>query len=46
MEDIRLAERVARVIRATSGRPLRCPRVTVTARVVSLEAEVPSYFLK
>jgi osmotically-inducible protein OsmY len=46
LEDIRLAERVARALRATGHRPLRGIGVTVYARTVSLEGQVPSYYLK
>jgi len=46
MEDIRLAERFARALRATGRGPLLYAGVTVTPRIVSLEQEVPSYFLK
>jgi osmotically-inducible protein OsmY len=46
LEDIRLAERVARALRATRPGPLRGIGVTVHARAVSLEGQVPSYYLK
>jgi osmotically-inducible protein OsmY len=46
LEDIRLAERVVRALRATGHGPLRDIGVTVHARTVSLEGQVPSYFLK
>jgi osmotically-inducible protein OsmY len=45
-EDLRLAERVARALRATGYGPLRDLEVTVQARLVILGGRVPSYYLK
>ncbi len=46
VEDLRLAERVKRTLRATGYGPLRGSEVTVHARLVILEGRVPSYYLK
>ena len=46
LEDIRLAERVARALSGTGHGPLRGIAVTVRAREVTLEGRVPSYYLK
>jgi osmotically-inducible protein OsmY len=46
LEDLRLAERVERALRATGYGPLRAVEVTVRARAVLLGGRVPSYFLK
>jgi osmotically-inducible protein OsmY len=46
LEDLRLAERVARALRATGYGPLRDIEVTVQARLVLLAGRVPSYYLK
>jgi osmotically-inducible protein OsmY len=45
-EDLRLAERVNHALRTTGYVPLRDIAVTVQARLVMLEGQVPSYFLK
>lgn len=45
-EDLHLAERVERALRATGYSPLRDIQVTVHARVVMLAGRVPSYHLK
>src|SRR5262249_61235736 len=45
-EDLRLAERVERALRATGYGPLRGIEVTVHARLVILGGRVPSYYLK
>jgi osmotically-inducible protein OsmY len=45
-EDLHLAERVARALRATGYGPLRDLAVTVQARLVILGGRVPSYYLK
>ncbi len=45
-EDRRLAERVARTLRATGYGPLRDLEVTVHERLVILGGRVPSYYLK
>jgi osmotically-inducible protein OsmY len=45
-EDLRLAERVERTLRATGYGPLRCIEVAVRARLVILTGRVPSYYLK
>jgi len=46
LEDLRLAERVERALRATGYMPLRDTEVTVHARLVNLAGRVPSYHLK
>jgi osmotically-inducible protein OsmY len=46
LEDLRLAERVERALRATGYGPLRGIEVTVHARLVILAGRVPSYYLK
>ena len=45
-EDLCLAERVERALRATGYGPLRGIAVTVRARLVVLGGRVPSYYLK
>jgi osmotically-inducible protein OsmY len=45
-EDLPLAERVARALRATGYGPLRSLRVTVQERLVILQGRVPNYYLK
>jgi osmotically-inducible protein OsmY len=45
-EDLCLAERVERALRATGYGPLRGIEVTVHARLVILGGRVPSYYLK
>jgi osmotically-inducible protein OsmY len=45
-EDLCLAERVGRALRATGYGPLRGIEVTVHARLVILSGRVPSYSLK
>ena len=45
-EDLCLAERVERALRATGYGPLRGIEVTVHARLVILDGRVPSYYLK
>jgi hypothetical protein len=45
-EDLCLAERVERALRATGYGPLRGIAVTVQARLVILSGRVPSYYLK
>ena len=45
-EDLCLAERVERALRATGYGPLRGVEVTVHARLVILGGRVPSYYLK
>jgi osmotically-inducible protein OsmY len=45
-EDLRLAERVERALRATGYGPLRGIAVSVRARLVILGGRVPSYYLK
>jgi osmotically-inducible protein OsmY len=45
-EDLYLAERVERALRATGYGPLRGIEVTVHARLVILGGRVPSYYLK
>jgi osmotically-inducible protein OsmY len=45
-EDLGLAERVERALRATGYGPLRGIEVTVHARLVILGGRVPSYYLK
>ena len=46
LEDLRLAERVARALRATGYPALRTIDVTVSNRLVFLEGRVPSYYMK
>ena len=46
LEDLLLAERVERALRATGYGPLRAVVVSVSARVVILLGGVPSYNLK
>lgn len=46
LEDLRLAERIERALRATGHRSLRAVAVAVCARVVILGGRVPSYYLK
>jgi osmotically-inducible protein OsmY len=46
LEDLRLAERVERTLRATGYGPLRGIEGTVHARLVRLADRVPSYCLK
>lgn len=46
LEDLRLAERVERALCATGYGFLRAARVSVVARKVVLEGQVPSYYLK
>jgi osmotically-inducible protein OsmY len=46
LEDLRLAERVERALRATGYGPLRGIEVTVHGRLVILGGRVPSYHLK
>ena len=46
LEDARLAERVARALRATGYGALRGVVISVSARVVMLLGRVPSYYLK
>jgi hypothetical protein len=45
-EDLCLAERVERALRATGYGPLRGVRVAALARLVILGGRVPSYYLK
>jgi osmotically-inducible protein OsmY len=45
-EELGLAERVGRALRATGYGPLRGIEVTVHARLVTLGGRVPSYYLK
>jgi osmotically-inducible protein OsmY len=45
-EDLGLAERVERALRATGYGPLRGIQVAVQARLVILGGRVPSYYLK
>jgi osmotically-inducible protein OsmY len=45
-EDVCLAERVERALRAAGYGPLRGVQVTVHARLVILGGRVPSYYLK
>jgi osmotically-inducible protein OsmY len=45
-EDLGLAERVERALRATGYGSLRAVEVSVHARVVILGGRVPSYYLK
>jgi osmotically-inducible protein OsmY len=46
LEDLRLAERIERALRATGYAPLRGIEVTVQGRMVLLSGRVPSYHLK
>jgi hypothetical protein len=46
VEDLDLAERVERALRATGYAPLRNVTVSVRARGVTLDGRVPSYYLK
>jgi osmotically-inducible protein OsmY len=46
LEDLRLAERVARSLRATGYPPLRAVAVTVRGRLAILQGRVPSYYMK
>ena len=46
VEDLDLAERVERALRATGYPPLRRVAVTAHARTVTLGGRVPSYYLK
>ena len=46
LESLRLAERVQRILRATSYLPLRGIDVIVQARLVILAGRGPSYYLK
>ena len=46
LDDLRLAERVERALRATGYGPLRAVNVAVHARLVVLGGRVPSYYLK
>ena len=46
LEDLRLAERVERALRATGYMLLRGLEITVHARLVILAGRVPSYYLK
>jgi osmotically-inducible protein OsmY len=46
MDDLRVAERVVRALRAIGYGPLRDIDVTVHARLVTLRGRVPSYYLK
>ena len=46
LEDLRVAERVERSLRATGHMPLRVVQVSVCGRVVILQGQVPSYNLK
>jgi osmotically-inducible protein OsmY len=46
LEDLRLAERIERALRATGYGALRAIGVSVTARLVHLAGRVPSYYLK
>src|SRR2546427_1510986 len=43
LEDLRVAERVERSLRATGHMPLRVVQVSVCGRVVILQGQVPSY---
>ncbi len=45
-DDLRLAERVGRALRATGYGPLRDVEVTARARLVVLRGRVPSYYMK
>jgi len=46
LEDLRVAERVERGLRATGQMALRVVQVSVCRRVVILRGQVPSYYLK
>jgi osmotically-inducible protein OsmY len=46
LEDLHLAERVERALRATGYGPLRDLEVTVHMQLVILGGRVPSYYLK
>ena len=46
LEDLRVAERVERGLRATGHMPLRVVQVSVCGRVVIRQGQVPSYSLK
>jgi len=46
VEDLHLAERVERALRASGYGPLRTIDVTVHERQVTLTGRVPSYYLK
>ncbi len=46
VEDLDLAERVGRALRATGYGPLRDLEVTVRTGLVILEGRAPSYYLK
>jgi osmotically-inducible protein OsmY len=46
LEDVQLAERVARAFCASGYRPLRGIEITVHLRLVVLGGRVPSYYLK
>lgn len=46
LEDLRLAERIERVLSATGHGALRAVAVAVRDRVVILGGRVPSYYLK
>jgi osmotically-inducible protein OsmY len=46
MEDLRLAERVERALRALGFSPLRAIEVAVCGQVVILRGRVPSYYVK
>jgi osmotically-inducible protein OsmY len=46
LDDLRLAERVARALHASGYGPLRGIAVTTHRRLVTLEGRVPSYYLK
>jgi osmotically-inducible protein OsmY len=46
LEDLRLAERIERALRATGYGALRAVEVSVKTRVVILLGQVPSYYLK
>lgn len=46
LEDLRLGERVERALRDSKFGALRGTRVSVQERLVLLEGQVPSYYLK
>jgi osmotically-inducible protein OsmY len=46
LEDLRLAERVARALRATGYPSMRTIEVTAGNRCVYLQGQVPSYYMK
>jgi osmotically-inducible protein OsmY len=46
LDDLHLAERVERALRATGYGPLRSVDVTAHARLIILEGRIPSYYLK